>query len=248
METNVEGIILVIPEKSAPFLRQIRHWDQLLIAFAEAHWWIAGVTKEQLGTKAIATLPFQKVYTLAEGLLYPYEKLLPTRKLPRKLEWATLTKGLPLERPKLNHNYFGLFQQLPIHIQPSTKTQVSAAILTKNEHLLKLMQTYAGARMENLTWCLVSSHTCFVMGTPILSLPGQTFWRSGQLFLPTGFDLNQPLLRKAFEQKLKLEEETCYVWPIASAPFLISAATRVPLSRSSVRMTLSVEPHLSAPS
>ena len=51
-----------------------------------------------------------------------------------------------------------------------------------------------------------------LLGTPLLPIPGKSYWQNGASFLPAGYDFEISMLRNMITEKLKVSENKIVVW------------------------------------
>ena len=190
-ENNISWV-LQISATHSHYLAQIRHWANLSVAVDESQYWVKDLTARQAESLEIKSIPFKQLYRYKEQQLFLPEALVPERKLPA-LNWMPIEKGLPLELPKLNHNYFGVQQKLQVRLVPSDIERPAAAILTPLTTLQSYIETASAIRLQPLQWVVVDDQA-LVTGTPILPVQGQVFWQYQDYLLPAGTDWEWPLL------------------------------------------------------
>jgi len=240
MATNDEGIatLLKVKKEHERYLGQIRHWEHLEIASDESDWWVRGITSDQTQSPAVRTLPFVELYTLKGNLLFPIGSLLPVSRLKADLSWHPIAQTLQVKRPKLNYNFFGIDESIEISLRPSNKEQATSALLLSTAALGNYAETSPAHRLKHLSWTLISEQQALVIGTPVLPLPGQTFWNCQSLYLPTGYELNFSLLVPALVKRLGLEVTQKLLLQVDAPSLVINEKSVLPLSISSVRLTL----------
>lgn len=243
--------LLEIEQQHLDYLGPIRHWSQLKMAASPGCYWIKGLTSDQLGSTEIKSIPFKKLYytrgadageleqgDLVQGdLLFPPGGLVPVKKLPSFLSWVPLERGLPLSLPPFNHNYFGITEKLSIRLVPSEKEEEPVALLTSLTHLRAYMLTAPAIRLKPLSWVVIGDQA-FIVGKPLLPLPGDSYWQQGDFFLPAGLDLEWSLLAETLNQELNPDRDCWLLWDKDGSCLAISKEQIRPLSISSFRLSM----------
>ncbi|WP_291726388.1 hypothetical protein [Bernardetia sp.] len=258
-------------------LAAIRHYEHLKMAIDDDSVWIKNLTEEQVESKTIKILTQKAVYYEKDGKLYLQNSLLPQRNVPSLL-WTDIKRAIPINLPSVFENNFDI-QSVNV-VQPklivSEEEREAKAMLVSVSELENYIKTAPAVRLKNLKWVILenefdSSQTkAFILGTPllpILSSTIKTFWQKDNLFIPTGYDFQFPMLQESISERLKntaysswyentiiktegnkfnqifddeadfLEDRFYSVWNEENQFFLIPKSDFMPLSRSSFRMS-----------
>ncbi|MFN5538938.1 MAG: hypothetical protein ACK481_02610 [Candidatus Melainabacteria bacterium] len=239
METNSSNdltYILQIHYKDQNYLGQMRHWNNLKISFADEFYWVKDFSLSQINSIEVQSIPFKMIYTLCDNKLFLLDSLLPTRKMPSVL-WSPIEKVLKIELPKRNHNYFGITQKVPINIIPSINEREVFALETTLYLLEQYLDKASNIRSKDLKWVILEPDKALIIGTPILPIQGNTFWKKDNFLIPSGYDLDLHILFDEIRKILKDESEDWIVWSRNSSIFHISRELLKPLSISSLRLS-----------
>lgn len=235
----VTDYLLEIPAVHKELLGHIRHWDNLRAAFEGDSIWLKDINPEQAENALIKGLPYSKLYYAKQGLLFLKDSLLPVRKLPQAL-WSPLSYVLPVALPSFNHNYFGISQKIAIRLVPSDKVQPVCAALAGRTEAGSYIQTAPKIRLTKLQWLGIDDDI-LIMGTPLLPVTGQSYWRDNDFLLPSGFDFELPLLAKKMKQQLDLANRYIILWKEDNTYIPLEKDAFMPLSISSFRLTYPAE-------
>jgi hypothetical protein len=222
------------------YLGPVRHWSQLRIAAAEDAYWVMGLTAEQLESTGIRSIPLKKLYYMRDDqpqLLFPIGGAVPGKRLPSDLQWTPLEKAMPLEYPSYNHNYFGLSDKLAVRLVASSNEEETVAMLVSARLLGDYIQTAPAVRLGPLSWVIVDDQA-LVLGRPLLPLPGKSYWRRGNHLLPSGLDLELPVLAETLDRELNPDGSSWLMWDENNEYLLIQKMACRPLSISSFRLTI----------
>jgi len=230
--------LLRLPKMSKNDLRAIWHWPNLQVAIEGDYLWIKGLTSKDIQTVAIQSLLDKSLFLVEEDLLYPVTSTLPTGKSP-VLNWKTMEQAIPLTLPNGNYHFFGITQQFDICLLPSNQPQDAVAILVSHHQLAPYIQTAPAVRLEQLKWIIVGQQLSFIMGTPILPIPGFTYWQQGNALLPTGYRMEYPFLHKVLDQELNPDGTHWVLWNKEAQYSLIPKVSLRPLSIASFRQSIS---------
>ena len=230
--------ILEIGAQHLEFLGSIRNWVNLAVASESDLYWVKGLTPQQIESAAIKTIPFKEIYYLEDFRLFPYGSKLPVKKLPSALLWTPIARALPVQMPAFNHNYFGISGTLAIGLIPSEKEQEPCGLLTPLDLLASYVLSAPSIRLKNLQW-VIREEMAFILGAPLLPIPGDTYWRKGDFLLPTGTDFDFPALAEVLEGKINESGIHWIVWQRDATYFPIHKGVLRQLSLSSVRLSRS---------
>jgi len=229
--------LLEIGKEHKPFLATIRHWSNIKIAFGERAIWLKEFTEEQMKSANLLQIPHLTIYLVKDNLLFLKGSLLPTKKVPSALLWAPIQKAIPIELPDMNHNYFGIQEKIAINLTASETEREAYGLLTNFASAKHYIESAPEVRLQSLGWVFLKDSVLF-LGTPLLPLQGTTFWKRNQLLLPTGFDLEFPILSNVITKSVDPNSEHWIVWSEDNSYVLVPKESFNQLSISSLRLTI----------
>ena len=229
-------IYLSMPEQHVGLLGRLRHWEGLMAARSEGTVWIRDITQAQLERMEMRSLLYKTLYYEKEGRLFKWGSLLPECAVPSLL-WTPMESLLPVRLPSFNHNYFGVQSTVSFVLQPSGVEQPSFALITGMEDLAAYIIGASFARLQPLRW-VVAGEMALLLGTPLLSLRGETFWRSGNFLYPTGVAPEFPILETTLDGTINPGAVSWVVWDRQGAYTLIEKSNFLPLTIGSFRQTV----------
>lgn len=205
MERNftqrVDEFWLKLPLKYKDKLSRIRVWKELKVALDEQDIWVRGLQPEKLNHPEIRKIPFKEIYYQKGGALFPLGKRLPEYKVKTSLLWRPIYKALMVEMPKYNFNYFGIQSQIEVKLVSSTEERESYAMEIEKEVFDAYIKEAPSIRLKDLQWAIVDKRI-FVVGTPLLPIPGITFWKQHDFLIPTGSDFEFKELSRQIHEKI----------------------------------------------
>ena len=228
--------LLEIEQQHLDYLGPIRHWSGLELAASQPFYWVGGLTADQLDSPEIKSIPFKNLYFEKDQLLFPRGGLVPVKKLPGPLVWTPLERGLPLDLPSFNHNYFGITEKLKIRLIPSEKEEAPSALLTSIAILRTYILTAPAIRLKPLSWVIVDDQA-LILGQPLLPLPGDSYWQQGDVLLPAGLDWEWPALTATLNRELNPDRDRWLLWDRDGSCLAIIKEQCRPLSISSFRLS-----------
>jgi hypothetical protein len=190
---------LRLPSKYKHKLSQIRVWKTVRMATDMDDVWVRGISPNQLNSEEIRSIPFKKIYFQHENALFLLGGNLPEEHLKTSLLWSPIDKALPAEMPDYNFNYFGVDEKIQFNIVPSSVERSVKAQLVDLTLLDAIIPTIPAIRLQPIEWTLLDEKALLI-GTPLLSIPGKTFWQQQQFLLPTGYDFEYPELSSYFNK------------------------------------------------
>jgi len=221
-------------------LSQIRHFENLKVAFNGNEIWVKGFSLEQINSAEVKTLPFKSLYYLKDGLLFPKDSLLPYGKIPSMLLWTNINLAFALESPKQNHNFFGINSKVKLRIVPSEIEQETTAILVKLDSNTKnTIENAPAFRLNHLNYTIINNQFLLIIGTPVLPIKGHGFWLKNGFLFPNGYDLEFPILLPKLKSKLNPSNSYYVLWQQNNSYSLIGKNNFQPLSISSFRLSIS---------
>lgn len=250
MEKNIAHDLsfwLCLPENERDFLGQVRHWDNLKVGTEGGQMWVRDLSKPQIESAIVRSLPFVQRFWCRENLLFPLGSALPSQKIPSLL-WTPIQRALHVDLPNRFYDYTKRFDNEPFikpKLIPSEKERTSFALLTSVETLKIYLETAAAIRLKPLSWVIIEpaqtlepEKQILIIGTPILPIRGKTFWRSDDFLIPTGFDLELPILQALWQQKINFGDTNLVIWAEDSTFFCVDKLAFTPLSLASFRLSL----------
>ena len=226
-----------VPSDRKEDLARIRHWSNLKVAFDAEGTWVKGLDYGQAHSIEVRSLPYKTVYYEKSNRLFLLGHNLPERTLPSVL-WTTIDRAFPLTLPALNHNYFGIDQNIPLNIVASTAERDTVAVVTTLGILEHYLNRAPAIRLSKIRWSILSGETAFLLGTPALPVPGETYWSRKDQLIPTGLDFELFALSDLIQQKVNPGRDHWVLWNATSTYALIPKEHVVPLSRSSFRASM----------
>jgi len=225
-----------LPRSDDDFLGSIRDWKNVQVALDDEVIWLKDFNEEQAVSPEIQQLPDILLYELREGLLFRKEALVPSKKMRTALLWSSIDKAMRLSFPASNQNYFGIHEKINIQLIPSDEEQPAAALLCSIASIKEEIPALPKFKLEPIHWMVIDDHALFV-GTPLLSLPGKSFWTKNGHLLPAGFDFEFKNTSLILQQKYNPELDHWLVWNEDGSYTAILTNDFRPLSVSSFRLT-----------
>lgn len=218
-------------------LGTIRHWDNLAVCFEGASVWVKGFVADQIHSIEVKSIPSIKRYYAARGKLFPLESVLPAGAMPSGL-WTPIARALRVELPAFNHNFFGISEGMTPRLTPSGTVRDAAAMIVSLELLEPYMRTAPAIRLRSLRWAILDASDAFILGAPLLPLPGDVYWRRDDFFIPAGYDLELYLLHNSINRKINPDSVNWVVWHEHLPCFFIDKLDVQPLTISSFKNSL----------
>lgn len=227
---------LSLPLQHKDFLGEIRHWGNLKIGFEDDLIWIKDLNLVQIDSVEVKSIPYKEIYYASGDKLFLKGSLLPSRRIPSLL-WSPIHRGLSLELPRSNHNYFRVASKANVRIVTSAVEKESYGLLVAIDELQKFIETAPSIRLKNLRWVIVDNKA-LILGNPLLPLNGDVFWKRDNFLLPSGFDLELPILTSTIAELINKEQDHWIVWNKEGSYYAIDKRLFSPLSISSFRLTI----------
>jgi hypothetical protein len=191
-------------------LASFRHASEMYIGDEGELAWVKGLTLQQAESVTVQSIPGIKIYYADGEKLFPKSSLLPERNTPL-CNWTPIASAMPLEFPDLNHNYFGIEQNIDIQLIPSSEEQYPAAMLTQFNTLEMYVKTASDVRFRDMFW-LIAGEGALITGVPLLPIPGTVFWRKGIHLIPMGYRFEYPALIPTQTVVLQVNSPDLVVW------------------------------------
>ncbi|WP_160138927.1 hypothetical protein [Chryseobacterium sp. c4a] len=225
-----------IPRADEDYLGSLRDWKNVQIATDDETIWLKGFTDEQALASELHQLPNFLLYELRDGLLFKKEALVPSKKMRTALLWMPIDKALRLTFPASNQNYFGISEKVSVRLKESNEEHPVIVLISKIQDIKESMAALPKFRLEKIEWAVMDDNALF-LGTPLLSLPGKTYWTKDGHLLPSGFDFEFKNLSIFLQQKYNKELDGWLLWDVNGNYLSIKKTDFRPLSVSSFRLT-----------
>ncbi|WP_298519440.1 hypothetical protein [uncultured Kordia sp.] len=192
---------LRLPSKYKEKLAQIRVWKSLRMSTDMDDIWVRGIAPSQLNSPEIRSIPFKKIYFQHENALFLLGGNLPEERLKTSLLWSPIHKALPVETPEYNFNFFELDAKIGFNMVPSSQERLAVAQLIPLDVLDEIIPKMPAIRLQCLNWVIIEDKALLI-GSPLLSIPGKTYWQNQNFLLPAGYDFEHPELSTYFNKKV----------------------------------------------
>ena len=227
---------LSLPPEDKDYLGAVRHWTNVKIGFDEEAVWLKDLSPVQVDSIEIKSLPHKHIFYAQDAQLFLKGSLLPHGALPSLL-WTPIDRGLPVQLPSFNHNYFGLNNKAEITLCGSDEEREPYGLMTNLKDLQRYAQTAPAVRLRGLQWAVTGEENAMIVGAPLLPLQGEAFCRSGDFLFPAGYGLSLPRLRETLQEALSPEGDSWIVWNKKGTYWKIHKEALSALSIASVRKT-----------
>ncbi|MCE3296014.1 MAG: hypothetical protein K0R65_1728 [Crocinitomicaceae bacterium] len=228
---------LLVPEQDKEHLAELRHWEHLKVA-TEGEWiWVSQFREDELGAVNVKSIPRKQLFYSKAGKLFPLNSLLPDRREPALL-WTPIQRAFPLSIPALNHNYFGVSEELHPKIITGGEEKEAGALYCSLEKLEQIALQLPEFRLEPLQWTIINNMDALVFGKPLLPIEGKAFRITGNFLFPAGFDLDLFSVGDLLYKSIDPEQTSWIVWNEDSSYFRVEKSMLNPLTRSSLQKTI----------
>ncbi len=219
-------------------LGTLRRYSQLSVAWSGTTLWVSGLNIVLMNDVTVKSIPGLQCYAQLSGLLFPIGSQLPYGPVP-SLPWQPICDALPVSLPAFNHHFFHLTDTVPVALVPSVQEQSATAMLVSCATLVQYVHTAPAIRLSALLWVVIDADEALLIGSPLLPLPANIFWRRGHVLLPVGVDYEFPHLSAHIENALNPKASGWVLHRPDGSWLMVPFSSLVPLSRASVRGTLS---------
>lgn len=228
---NPLGYYISIPKKYIEFIGELRQTSSLKVGFEEGTLWIKDLSYEMINSPQVKSIPYIQCYYEKENKLFKINSLLPSCNIPSLL-WTPIQRGISIELPKENFNFFELKSEIEICIEESEIERSAVCLKTTKDVLKAYIYDAPTVRLKPLKWLKYGNNHVLILGEPLLPIIGDTFWIKNNFILPTGYSLNYPHLMELIEKKVNLRG-SYILWEINKYPSCIPKNSWKPLSKSS---------------
>lgn len=189
----MKELVLVLAAAEAASLGQVRAIPGLKVGVQGNRIWLRGIPAMEDVDLRIQQLPALERYELkGDEQLFRMGKSTPIAYLPR-LEWQEIRSYLALELPVAAFAGRSM-EVLDVGLVPSGREENPVAMTCALAHLQAWAEAAAEARIRALRMACDLDGQAWVMGHPLPSIPGTTYWSCQGLLLPGGWELEHPIL------------------------------------------------------
>lgn len=199
-----------IPARYTQALYHLRSWPDLKMATADGLIWLRGFSQADVDSVSVLSIPMLKRYYLVEARLYPIGKSLPIMVAPSLL-WTDLRRGLKVRLPEENFNYFGVARTHGIALVPSEIQRAVTATIVDLATLGKYLHDAPRVRVASLRWTVLEGKRALIMGTPLLPIQGQDYYRQACFLIPAGWKLQYECMADVYQEALGDSHEYWYI-------------------------------------
>jgi MoxR-vWA-beta-propeller ternary system domain bpX2 len=235
---NHLNMLLRVPLQQKDDLACIRHWQNLKLAAADGWCWVKDFTAAQHDAVELKTLPFKNIFYLRGNQLFPAGSLLPATNLPGGLLWTPIEAALPVAVPNLNHNFFGMRDEILVRLVPAAQEWQPIALVADIVMLEDYITNAPAIRLQKLAWALLLPGRALIAGTPLLPVQGTTYWLCEDMLLPTGYHFEWPVLAKTIAHNIDPISSNWILWNTEGGYNLIPRSSLQQLSISSFRLSI----------
>jgi len=227
-----EIIVRIVPEDIGGF-GTVRTWPELRVAVSGDECWIRGLPFD---SSLLAKLPIKAVYRIDEQQrLFGLKDKTPHSVL-KKMSWEPLQSFLTLELP-VSAFPASTDERLHVKLSPATGTTAPVAIMTHLDAWKRYADSAPLIRLQRLRFAVCASGEVLVLGTPLPSLPGMTYYSHEHLLLPSGYDFDPPAASPFITSRLAAGGDTLILFHADGQWEKISGSSFIGATRSAIRHT-----------
>ncbi len=228
---------LQIEQRLINDLSALRQWPNLKVAFDGDWVWITNFELYQIESTEVKAIPYKNLFYQKGEKLYPYNSLLPERNASSLL-WTPIERAIPVTISNYNHNFFGLEQQLNIRLVDSDTPREACALLVPLKTLEQYVVNAPEVRLSKLQWCIINNKEAFVIGSPLLPIPGNTYWNNGDQMIPTGYQFELDIIANEINDFLSPKGDIFIVWNTDNSYSSIDKRQLISLTISSIKRSM----------
>ncbi len=201
----MKELLLIIDGQQVERLAPIRTIGGAQVALIQHDIYIRGIAPAEQKNPKLLALPIKTIGLMDEqGSIFKLNELTPFAKLP-EVEWVPLTSFLKVEIPSSPLAAI-VENEISIHLKPSGIQEEPIAIMTDLATFASYAENISNVRLSSLKFAMSNIGEVFIIGKPMLPLPGQVFWQKRSIFIPVGHDLEWGLFVDEIEEKLNPEK------------------------------------------
>ncbi len=226
--------VLVLAEAYHDQIGTIRTIVRWKAARNQQEIWLKGPIPTGKEKIRIQSLPLLATYEVDDkNRLFPHGKQTPVGLLP-DLDWQTLSDYLPITMP-VSAMPAAMAHKLPIQLVSSQNAHPAYALQTSFKSWKTYVESAPLIRLQQLQFALSTEKTVLIIGEPLPTLQGISFWRNGNLLIPSGFDFEYGFLGTLINQKLSSSVESLILFSADGMATAIPNTSFQPVSRAMVK-------------
>ena len=241
------GQVFLIDGADFVHLSAVRAISGLKAARKDSNIWLTGIPMPEKCSAEINALPAVKRYFLDnESRLFPLGSKIPNAYLP-KLEFEPISQFVALELPA--SAFAGQTKDTAeIRLQVSSEAEEADLMLCKLDDLKTWVESAPQIRIESLKFAVAlggnpdsfrddAPSLVFIQGFPLPSIPGDTFWKTGPVYLPSGKSLMHPFLNTFLKEQCDPENTGTVIMTSDTNFELVKHSEFMEATRSGIRKT-----------
>jgi MoxR-vWA-beta-propeller ternary system domain bpX2 len=232
----MEEVIMILNIKDRAALATVRCIAGLEAAVCEDKIFLKGFYILASADSKLKQLPILETYFLREKTkLFKPDGFTAIAELPNVF-WEPLTTFIKIELPTA---------AMPGHTNEKIQIKLVQLNLDKQAYALftnlttwKLYgENESAIRLEQLHFAVSENNKVLIIGLPIPSLPGKTFWLYDDLLLPTGYHLEMPMVSSFINEQYNKNKDAILLFAINGSWQRIDKTFFVHAKRSAIRLT-----------
>ncbi len=226
----------ILNPENRRLLPPLRDLKNLWLAFdsGQNDLWIK-FTDEAPGTEhRLRSIPFLSEWQeITRSKLAPLNGKVPTRNVP-ELNWIRISDHFHL-KPISIRPAKPTLSKTPIRLRRSRSYQTPVALLCDLEDLRQWLDQALEIEFQHLKYALSSNGYALTLGPRMPPVRGRSFWKQGQLLIPSGFDFEFRLTARVAPETLRLKSGDMAIFDVSGRVEIIASGLFCPLTRQSVR-------------
>jgi len=203
----MRATVLVLAEAYHDEIGTIRTISRWKAARNHQEIWLKGPIPTGKEKLMVQSLPLLATYEVDEqSRLFPHGKQTPVGLLP-DLDWQALSDFLPITMP-VSAMPAAMAHKVPIQLVSSQNAHPAYALQTSFKNWKTYVESAPLIRLKQLQFAISMDKTVLIIGEPLPTLQGTSFWRDGNLLIPSGFDFEYGFLGTLINQKLSSSVES----------------------------------------
>jgi len=229
--------LLKLDIKDKESLGAIRCMNGLHAAEKDNFIWIKGINALIEMEKELMRLPAIVTFiTDEQDNLFIPGKLTPVARL-EELQWEPLTEFLDVEAP-VAALPGKLTAKLKIKLIPSSTQRNGTALITTLDHWKQYAETAPATRLFATKFAVSENNEVLILGDLLPPLPGMEYWRTDDLLIPSGYDVELSIMREFINTKVNESNEHLTLFRTDGSWQKIDKTFLVASKRSAIRLTV----------
>lgn len=203
-------ILLKLSNDSKQELYKIRNLKGVFVSEYLNYIWVKCHVENETFENKLFSIRFLEWFILKDNYLFKKDMLTPEMSF-FKSEWITIDSYTNISLPTTSFGGKLEYLELDIQLIPHNEIENTVGVLTNQKSLEKYIIDAPNFRIESLEFVMSETLDVFIFGTPLLPIPGISYWKYKNFLLPNGFILHTKHHLDVLNNKMSEHEDALFL-------------------------------------